>query len=134
MSTYSAFQTNPELEQNGIQLDLGGAGRFKLARAGGANKKFEKAMMLASKPHRRAMQAESIEEDTLRQILYSVYADAVLLGWEGVTGEDGQPLPFTKANAVKLFTDLPGLFDEIRNASQNRSYYLAAEREGDIKN
>lgn len=42
-----------------------------------------------------------------------MYAESVVLGWEGVTNREGEVLTFNKENAVKLFEDLPDLFEDI---------------------
>lgn len=132
--TYEQFKTDLRLEQEGITLDLGEAGKFLLARAGGSNKKFAKKFKDVSRPHRRAIQNQSIDDETANQIMVESYADAVLMGWSGVTGSDGQPLEFNRANAIKLLTDLPWLFEEIRRAAEDAALYRLEVREEDGKN
>lgn len=121
--TYGSFKTNPILETQGITLDMGEAGKFKIARAGGANKNFIKRFQVATKPHRRAIQTETLEESVSNKILVDCYADHILLGWEGVTDEKGKKLTFTKENAKKVLNDLPWLFEEIRRASEDASNF-----------
>lgn len=134
MSTYQRFKTNPELEKNGIVLDLGEVGKFTIARAGGANQKFEKRMAALTKPHRRAIQAGTIDQQILSEITATAAAETIVLGWEGVTGPDGQPLEFNVANCKQLLTDLPELFTEIVNAARDHTLYLQHIREEDAGN
>jgi len=119
MPTYKSFKTSSQKETTGIYFDLGDDGKFLLARSGGANDKFEKAFMTAMKPHKSAVKTETLSSTMANKILAGVYADSVILGWEGVTGEDGQSLPYSRDNCVKLLTDLPDLFAELRKHSSD---------------
>lgn len=130
-NTYGKFATNKTAEQEGITLDYGDGMKIKVARAGGSNTKYEKLVQSRLKKYERQRQLDLLEIDTLRPILREVYAEAVVLGWEGVTDRDGNHLPFTKENAVKLFTDLPDLFEDIvvqaQKAALFRENILASE-------
>lgn len=133
-STYGAFKTNETREREGVTLDLGDAGKFRLARAGGGNAAFQKRLAAITKPHRRAIQTETISTAQAEALMAQVYAETVVLGWEGVTGEDGQLLPFSKDNCVKLLTDLPELFREIQTTSSDIRYFRDEILEADAKN
>ena len=130
-SIYDKFATDKKAEQEGITLDYGDGLKIKIARAGGSNVKYEKLVQARLKKYERQRQLDLLEIDTLRPILREVYAEAVVLGWEGVTDREGNPLPFNKANAVKLFEDLPDLFEDIvvqaQKAALFRQHILEAE-------
>lgn len=134
MSTYSKFATDVDLEKNGITLDLGSAGKFVIARAGGSNERFKRAIQRASRPFRRAIANETMEEKQADEIAAKAFAQTVVLDWSGVTGPDGKPLPFSVENAVKLFTDLPDLFAEIRRAAADGSLFRKEILEADSGN
>lgn len=133
-STYKAYKTDEAREKTGITLDLGEVGKFKLARAGGSNVQFQKRLMALSKPYRRAIQTGNIDPKVADALLAEAFADTVLLGWDGVTGEDGAKLDFNKANALKLLTDLPDLFKDIREAAEDATLFNLELTEGDAKN
>lgn len=134
MGTYDKFSTDQKLEKEGITLDLGEAGKFQLARAGGANKRFALRFQALTKPYRRAIQTESLDEETSNRILREVYVDTVLLGWSGVSGPDGKELAFSKENAMKVLSDLPWLFEEIRRAAEDASIFRLIVMEADAGN
>lgn len=129
-----AIKQDANKEQSGIDLNLGDLGQFKLARAGGENEKYARMLMQASKPYRRAIQAGSLDPKIDVRILAEVYATTVIQSWEGVTDEAGSPLPFTKDNAIKVLTDLPELFRELRLAAESAALYRVEEVEADSKN
>lgn len=112
-SVYDKFATDKKAEQEGITLDYGDGLKIRIARAGGSNTKFEKLVQSRLKKYERQRQLDLLEIETLRPILREVYAESVVLGWEGVTNREGEVLPFNKENAVKLFEDLPDLFEDI---------------------
>lgn len=134
MGTYSQYQTDPAVEKDGLILNLGEAGQFKIARAGGANKKFALKFKEVTAPYRRAIQTDSLDDETSQKLLRETYVDTVLLGWQGVTGADGKVLPHSRANALKLLADLPWLFEEIRRAAEDATLFRRLIQEADAGN
>lgn len=139
MSLYKQFKTDTSLEKTGILLQYGENSKgqpicIRVARAGGANDAYIKRMEAKVKPVKRQIQNETIERAALLSILREVFAETVVLGWENVEDENGKALPFTKENCVKLFTDLPDLFDDLQEQSQRAALFRAEVREADAKN
>ena len=130
---YSVFRTDKTLEKEGIVLDYGDF-KIKVARAGGSNAAFQKALTSKIRPYKRQIDAGTIPDDVAEKLFLDVYAESVVLGWEGVTDENGNPLPFSKENAVKLFSDLPDLFRDVQNQAAAISNFRAEVTEDTIKN
>ena len=130
---YSVFRTDKALEKEGIVLDYGDF-KIKVARAGGANAAFQKALAAKVRPYKRQLDAGTIPDDVAEKLFLDVYAESVVLGWEGVTDENGKPLPFSKENAVKLFSDLPDLFRDVQSQAASISNFRAEVTEDTIKN
>lgn len=130
---YSVFRTDKALEKEGIVLDYGDF-KIKVARAGGSNTAFQKALTAKVRPYKRQLDAGTIPDDVAERLFLDVYAESVVLGWEGVTDENGKPLPYSKENAVKLFTDLPDLFRDVQNQAAAISNFRAEVTEDTIKN
>lgn len=139
MSLYSQFKTNNNLEREGIVLQYGDNAEGKpicirIARAGGANSQYSKLMEARVKPYRRQIQNETIERTMVEKMLREVYAETIVLGWENVTDEEGKELPFTVQNCIKLFEDLPDLFQDIQDQSQRAALFREEVLEADSKN
>lgn len=132
--TYRSFKTSKKWEQDGIILDLGSAGKFTLARAGGSNLQFARDFKRITSPHRRAIETKTIDDETATRLLIEAYASSVVLGWKGVTDEAGNEMKFSKQNAIKLFTELPELFNAIRAHAEDAQLYREAELEEEAKN
>lgn len=139
MSLYKQFKTDNSLEKEGIVLEYGENSKGKpiairIARAGGANKAYEKRMEIRVKPYRRQIQNETMESALVERIVKEVYAETVVIGWENVEDENGNPMEFSVENCIKLFDDLPDLFRDIQEQSQRAALFRAEVREADAKN
>lgn len=139
MSLYNTFETDKSLERDGIVLDYGFNSKqqpvqIRIARAGGANAKFAKVIEQKMKPYKRAIANDTMDNKVAEKLLIESYADAVILGWEGVEDRQGNPLDFTRENVVKVLTDLPDLFLDIQQQSQKSALFRAELREAEQGN
>lgn len=124
MGTYKTFKTDENIEsQQGITLDYGAAGKFKIHRAGGANQKFKNYAQAQFKPYTRQIQQGTLDEKVATEINADIFARTVVVGWEGVTGPDDKPLEFNYENCKQLLIDLPDLFADIQKAAQDASLF-----------
>jgi len=149
MSMYSSFQTNDDLEKGGVELDYGSF-RIRIARAGGANKKYAKVMEAKSRPHRRALAANTMHEDVAMDILYQAYAESIVVGWtvksqeeknedkdvwvSAIEGKDGKNISFTPENVVATFKALPELFIAVKDAAEQAATFRVDDLEQEAKN
>jgi hypothetical protein len=139
MSLYSQFATDTNQEKDGIFLQYGTNSkglpvRIKIARAGGSNARFAKILERETKPYRRQIQMETLDEETGQIIQRRVYAKAVILGWENVEDKAGVAIPFTEENVIKVLTDLPDLFIDIRECAAKAALFRSDALESDAKN
>lgn len=133
-SMYSLFGTDKAMEQSGIVLDYGSAGKIKVARAGGSNSRFAKALEAKMRPYRRQFEAGTMDDEVANKLLIEAFAEGVILGWEKVKGPDGKELKFSRENVIKLFTDLPDLFADVREQAMKVSNFRAEQVEEDAGN
>lgn len=138
-SLYKTFKTNPDLEKAGILIQYGTnshgeAIAFRIARSGASNAAQMRLLDAKLKPYRRQIQADVMDNDVAKQIMLETFVSTVLLGWEGVEDENDQPLPFTKDNAIKLFTDLPDLFQDLQEQSGKLALFRDEVRQADAGN
>lgn len=163
MSMYKTFETNPTLEKSGIILNYGDF-RVTIARAGGANKRYSKVLEARTKPYRRAIQMEAMDNDRAAAIFKRVYAETIILDWEtgGYTDQDGNfivasvsevpdglehtfkqgienpeggdLLPFTVENVEAVLTRLNDLFLDIKEQAEKSVLFRKAIQEAEGKN
>ena len=63
-----------------------------------------------------------------------VYAETIVLGWDNVQDAEGNDLAFSKENVIKLFTDLPELFEDVQNAASTQALFRQETLEQEAKN
>jgi hypothetical protein len=147
MSLFKQFKTDAKVEKEGIWLDYGPNKdlpaneqgehpviMIRIARAGGANEAYNKRIEALSKKHRRKIQNDAMEISELREMTQHAVADTVVLGWENVTDEDGNAMPFSRDNALKLFKQLPDLFNDIQEQAAKAALFRVHLRETDLGN
>ncbi len=122
-SIYELFETDTTMEQQGIVVDFGDYGKFKIARAGASNIKYTDSFKTRYKPYQKLVRQNKMPESVAQKLLIEVYADAIILAWEGVYDRKLKPIPYTRANVVQVMTDLPDLFSQILTESQNADLY-----------
>lgn len=139
MSLFASFKTNTNLEKTGILLNYGKTadGRninIRVARSGGSNTAYAKRMEVAARPHRRAMQTETIDAQLLVELVRKVFCETVVLGWENVEDEEGNPIEFSPKAAEELFIKLPDLYADVSESAGRAALFREAIREADSGN
>ena len=137
-SMYEAFRSDADAEKNGIILDYG-TFRVTIARAGGANKKYQRTLEALSRPYRRAIQMEQMSDEQARELLKVVYARTIVRNWEvkvdkekwevGIESPDGETIPFNEENILLTFSNLPDLFADIMDQAGKAALFRASLRE-----
>jgi len=147
MSLYSQYKTNTEYEKKGVTFQFGDY-RIVLARAGGANARYQKVLTAKMKPYRRAIQNGSLDNETEIRIMRETFIDCCIIDWltksvaedgtvdwkKGIEGPDGTLKPVNKENLLAVYEDLPDLFIEHQNLANDMNNYRAEEIEADVGN
>lgn len=123
MSLYKKFKTDSACESEGVWLDYGEGTRIRIARAGGSNKRFLKSAEKFRRRFKRQLDLDLLSNDVASREAVKIYADSVVLDWEGVTDEDDNELDCTRENVTKVLTDLPDLFIDLQQMALNASLF-----------
>ncbi len=154
MSLSRHFKTVKDLEKNGVPVEYGDNSRgkpirFFIARAGGANQEYLNYVEALAKPHRRLIQNDTVDSKVMESIALKAFIGKALKGWENVEAEwepaveedvNGEKkmvhplLEFSAANAERLYTELPDLFQDHFQLSSRNTMYLDEVRKADAKN
>lgn len=137
---YEVFETDPELEKNGIVIDYGDY-YWIIARAGGANKRWEREIERVTRPLRRAIQTDTLEPEVGKEKLREAFVVACVIGWgskkhgKGVMlGKGGAPLEFNKENVTRVLTELDWQFQDLRESANKAALYRKVLEDHDAKN
>jgi hypothetical protein len=140
-SMYQAFETDEKVEKEGLWVEFpevvnkdGNILSIRIARAGGANDAYLKKLEFKAKPHRRGIQNDMIDRKLMEKIVKEVYCDTVILDWKHAEDRQGNPLPFTPANALQVMNDLPWLYAQVMEESTRFANFRKHIREEDAKN
>lgn len=153
-SMYAQFATDSDFEKKGIWVEFA-AFRVLIARAGGANKKYERVLEAKTKPYKRAILNETMDPGKSLQIYREIYAESIVLKWEvkipdakdpdnedkftwkaGIENpEPGGPiLPFNKDNVMLSFNNLPDLFLDLKVQAEKMALFRKQDLEDESKN
>ena len=127
MNAYKMFKTDQNLATQGIWLDYGGF-KILVAYAGETNTNYRRVLASKMRPYLRQLKMGTLSDEKAHALYTEVYAESVILGWEGMEDEEGKKLPFTKENVIKVMNDLPALFRDIEAQAQELSLFRAGEK------
>lgn len=141
---YDQFSTDEGLENNGIVVDYGDF-RVGVARTGGSNKKWQKLLNSMTRPYKRAIATETMNDDLAEDIYRSAFAQSIVKSWEvknangkWVSGIEaptgGKLLTFNVENVSKTLKALPDLYADLREQSGTMALYRSALMEQAAKN
>ena len=133
-SIYAMYKTSDKLEDEGVILDYGSAGKVKVRRAGPGNERFARVFERKFRPYRKQFDRGTLEPEVANRLMYEVVAETVIIGWEGICDEQGEEIKFTVDNAVRLFTELPEWFADLFEAAKDAATFREEEIETDVKN
>lgn len=106
------FKTDEDLEKNGQWHELTDKIGFLLRPFKSSNPRVKAAMAAHYKPHARQVELGTLDPDKEREISIKLFIQVCLVEWKGIE-IDGKPTPFAPDVAMKLFKDLPDLFDTL---------------------
>jgi len=118
--------------ENGVWVDVPDGGRLKLGMIG--SHAYNQALDKHIKRYRNLIRATgnlTVEQNTA--VTIQVYADSVLLDWDGYEDEHGQPLKCTRDNKVKMLTKYPNFRTLIESYAGDRDIFQD-DIEADAKN
>jgi hypothetical protein len=128
MSIFNQFETNQDAERDGVWVEYGDnddgtVPAFKIARMSKSNKKYSKALDRATRPHRRAIELETLKEDTADRVFLEVFVDTVLLDWKNIKSRSGEEMAFNKKSAFELMKQLPELYDDLQDKAKKAALF-----------
>ena len=131
---YALFGTNKDLEAGqGVKLQYPGFS-ITIHRAGGSNKRFAQVLAAKMKPHRQRHERGLLDDETADRIMLEAFAESVVVGWEGVKDAKNKAIKFSVENVIKLFTDLPDLFADVKSQALNAAVFRDEAEKVEEKN
>lgn len=149
MSLYEDYETDPAREREGVECDFGHC-VIRLARAGGANKRFTRALQKKAAPFRRALANGTMDNDAADALVREAFAETCVLSWKTsrkdssgvrVSLEDGieqkgttELLPVTPQNVLATFANLPEFYADVQARASDIALYRQEQLEAEAGN
>ena len=131
---YSMFETDEELESGkGITVDYGKF-QINVTMSGGRNKKHLKALAEKYEPVRDLSERGLLSQEENDNLILEAFVEGCVVSWSGVTDRQGKKIPFNKKNAIKLLSDLPHLYADLKKQSVKFENFKKYQEEVEIKN
>lgn len=122
MGLYDQYKTSESLEEDGVWVDFGDGVSFKLRRLN--SKVSRKVRKELEAPYQSQLRRnQDLPDDVAEGILRRQIASGVVVDWKGVTDEADKPMKYSAENALKLFTDLPDLLNDVAMAAAARATF-----------
>jgi len=102
---------------------------LKIARAG--NEKFAKTFMRLSRPHRKDIQQDTIDNKIAADIMCEALADGILVGWKNFVIND-EEIEFNKENAFSLLKNDEDCRKFVQEFAQDLNNFIVADKENTV--
>ena len=135
MRVYEAFETSERLTTEGreCEIEFGGKviAKVTVRPADGALNSDYRREMAELAVGIKGNGLDAIDDDLDREMLWKLYARAVIVGWEWTDPKDKKDpkLKFTETNAIALFRRVPKFFQGIQRVALVWTNYKAEHEE-----
>ena len=135
MRVYEAFETSERLTSEGRECDIEFGGKI-IAKVivrpadGALNAAYRREMAELSIGI-KANGLDAIDDDLDREMLWKLYARAVIVSWKWIDPKDKKDpkLKFNEKNAVELFRRAPKFFQALQRVALQWTHYRAEHEE-----
>lgn len=118
------YKADVNLEKNGVWFDVDEKTGFLVRPFKASNPRIKAAMAKYYKPFARQIENDQLSLEKQRDININLFLDVCLVEWKGVQ-IDGADVAYTREAALKLFAELPELFDTLFRYAQDFKSYKA---------
>jgi len=126
------FGTDKDLEEEGKWFDIGGEARIKVARFG--NKNHKKSLDKLRAPYKPViLRGGEIPEEANDDIIKRSLAESVLVDWDGLVDEKGEPIPYSPDAAYQAFCQYSDFLDLVSRLALDASQYRAMMQDETVK-
>ena len=70
-----------------------------------------------------------MDEEHASEVMFDVYAKAIVIGWKGFKSKGGEEIPFTVSNCIDLFKESEEIWLQVYSNAQNLSNFRTLEVE-----
>lgn len=122
------YERHDDIEaETGIDVQFPNGITFTVLRAGGANQRYQRALIKHMTPAiRRKIESSRLTPDEEQSLWRSIYVDSVIIDMKGVTS-GGKKVPYSQDSVAALLEAAPDMLEELRNTADKLSSFRAQE-------
>jgi len=120
------FDADLQSIDNGVWAEWSGS-KFLVAHI--SNMKFQKLLARFQQPHRKKLEAGTLDPQVNRDILCKAMAEGILLDWANVTSVSGSTTSFSSQNAFHALQRDPEFRDFVAEFAAQMANFRAEEVE-----
>lgn len=119
----SIYGTSSKLEKEGVWFDVSEGVGFLIARFDLESTTARALYNTHMKQYAPQIAAGTIDPKKEREVLTKIFVECSMIDWQGITGEDGKEIEFSKEAATKVLLELPDLADTLFAYARNFQNY-----------
>lgn len=122
------YERHDDIEaETGIEVQFPNGISFKILRAGGANRKYQRALIKHMTPAiRRKIDSSRLSPEEEETLWRSIYVDSIIIDMKGAKS-GGKEVPYSAKNVDALLKAAPDMLEELRNVADKLSSFRAQE-------
>lgn len=112
--------------EDGVWMPFDGS-EFLIAHS--SSVKFQRALARLQQPHRKRIEAGTMDPEESKRIVCQAMAEGVLLNWRNVISSAGEPVDYNKARGTEALLKDPSFRDFVSEVSMAATNYVQTEVE-----
>lgn len=129
----STFETDRQLEVDGVWVDIGDEDGTQLLIARIGNPNYNRLIRARLKPHKNLLQRDAMPIEMQEKILNEVLAETVLLGWKNLMYK-GKKINYSSARALEMINNISDFRELVMELANSMETFRVVEAEEDAKN
>jgi hypothetical protein len=129
-SIYDYYATDVNLENDGVVVEL--APGLEVTIRSTLSEKYLRTFERLRKPYEKLLKnGNKLSQDQNLQIMQKAIAQAILIDWKGVYDREGNEIPFSTENALKILSDpqMMRFLEDIYEAANSKATFEEEEIE-----
>ncbi len=131
-SQFGTYATDKDLEVEGVRvrLEADSPTWFLVARSGGSNRAYDRAVQKNSRRYQKQLQRGLLDNEIAEnEIIKPAFIQCCMLDWGGVKDDIGKEIPFSHKACEDLFAEYPDVYDTLREQAGELATYRIREQE-----
>lgn len=129
----STFETDRQLEVDGVWVDIGDEDETQLLIARIGNPNYNRLIRARLKPHKNLLQRDALPMEMQEKILNEVIAETVLLGWKNLKYK-GKKINYSSDRALEMLNNISDFRELVMEIANSMETFRIVETEEDVKN